>query len=59
MLKWALVFAFIAVLAGVLEFTGIAAGTGSIAKILFVLFLLMFVVIVLIGLFGVKALGKK
>lgn len=35
MLKWALVFLLISLVAGVLGFTGIAAGAAAIAKILF------------------------
>ncbi len=40
MLKWALIFAVVAVIAGLLGFTGIAeAAAGDIAKFLFFLFL--------------------
>lgn len=35
MLKWALIFFIVSLIAGVFGFTGIAAGAASIAKILF------------------------
>jgi uncharacterized membrane protein YtjA (UPF0391 family) len=59
MLKWAIIFAAIALVAGVFGFTGIAAGAAGIAKFLFVLFLVLFVAVVLIGLLGAKAISKK
>ena len=40
MLKWAIIFAVIALVAGVLGFGGVAAGAPGIAKILFVPFLI-------------------
>jgi uncharacterized membrane protein YtjA (UPF0391 family) len=49
MLRWALVFFVLAVVAAVLGFGGIAAGLASIAKILFVLFLVLFIVAALMG----------
>jgi uncharacterized membrane protein YtjA (UPF0391 family) len=59
MLKWAIIFAAIALVAGVFGFTGIAAGAAGIAKFLFVLFLVLFVAVVLIGLLGAKAISNK
>ena len=41
MLKWALIFAVISLVAGLFGFTGMAAGAAGIAKVLFVLFLLV------------------
>ncbi len=49
MLKWALFFANVAVIAGLLGFTGVAAGAASIAKFLFVLFLILCVVFLVLG----------
>jgi uncharacterized membrane protein YtjA (UPF0391 family) len=50
MLKWALVFLVISLIAGVFGFTGIAAGAAAIAKVLFFLALLLFVVFLVLGL---------
>jgi uncharacterized membrane protein YtjA (UPF0391 family) len=44
MLRWALAFFVVAVLAAVLGFTGIAIAAAGIAKILFYLFLILFLV---------------
>ncbi|MDB5512539.1 MAG: hypothetical protein JWR08_2022 [Enterovirga sp.] len=49
MLRWALIFFVISLVAGALGFTGIAAGAGRIAKILFGLFLVIAIVVVLIA----------
>lgn len=43
MLRLALGFFIVALIAGVLEFTGIAIATAGIAKILFYIFLVLFV----------------
>lgn len=58
MLKWALIFAVISLLAGVLGFSGIAAGSAGIAKLLFVLFGVVCLVFVGLVLLGVGALKK-
>jgi len=42
MLRYALIFFVIALIAGVLGFTGIAMATAGIAKLLFVIFLVLF-----------------
>lgn len=53
MLYWALVFFIIAIIAGALGFTGVAAASAGIAKIFFVLFLFIFLLLLLgIGLAG-------
>ncbi|HRK98432.1 MAG: DUF1328 domain-containing protein [Alphaproteobacteria bacterium] len=44
MLRWAIIFFVIALIAGVLGFGGIAAGAVEIARILFVVFLALFVI---------------
>lgn len=49
MLKWALIFFVVSLIAGALGFTGIAAGAGRIAKILFGIFLLLAVAVVVIA----------
>jgi uncharacterized membrane protein YtjA (UPF0391 family) len=50
MLNYAAVFLVIALVAGLLGFTGIAAGAVEIAKILFFVFLLLFVGSLILGL---------
>ena len=59
MLKWALIFAVIALVAGAFGFTGIAAGAAGIAKILFVVFLVLFVAVLLFALLGAKAIADR
>lgn len=54
MLRYALIFFIIALVAGLLGFTGIAAGAVEIARILFFVFLLLFVVSLVMGLFRRK-----
>ena len=49
-LKWALVFFLVSLVAGIFGFTGIAAGTALIAKILFFLALFLFVLFLVLGL---------
>jgi uncharacterized membrane protein YtjA (UPF0391 family) len=51
MLKWALIFLVIALIAGLLGFTGIAGTSMAIAKTLFFIFLVIFLVLLLAGLF--------
>jgi uncharacterized membrane protein YtjA (UPF0391 family) len=59
MLKWALIFAVVALVAGAFGFTGIAAGAAGIAKILFVVFLVLFVAVLLFALLGAKAIKSR
>lgn len=53
MLKWALIFLLISVVAGILGFSGIAAGAALIAKVLFgitlAIFLLFVALVILAG----------
>jgi uncharacterized membrane protein YtjA (UPF0391 family) len=51
MLRWALIFAVVAIIAGLLGFTGIAGTSIAIAKTLFFVFLVIVVVLLLAGLF--------
>ena len=55
MLRWALIFAVIAIVAGLLGFTGIAAGAAVVAKTIFYIFLGLVVVFILLGI----TIGKK
>jgi uncharacterized membrane protein YtjA (UPF0391 family) len=49
MLKWAIVFLVISLIAGALGFTGIARGAATISKVLFVLFLILFVIFLILA----------
>jgi uncharacterized membrane protein YtjA (UPF0391 family) len=56
MLKWALIFFVISVIAGVLGFSGIAAGAATISKWLFFIALAIFAVFLILGLIAGEAL---
>ena len=56
MLKWALIFLVISLVAGALGFTGVAVGAARIAKILFGVFLVIFLVLLVLGLLAGEAL---
>ena len=49
-LRWALLFFLISIVAGVLGFTGISAATADIARFLFYVFVVIFLVLVILGL---------
>ena len=49
MLKWAIIFFLISIVAGVFGFTDIAAGARGIAKILFGIFLIVFLIVLIFG----------
>jgi len=55
MLKYAIVFAVISLIAGALGFGGVAAGAAGIAKILFGLFLILAVVFLVLAALGIGA----
>jgi uncharacterized membrane protein YtjA (UPF0391 family) len=48
-LKWAIVFFIISVVAGFLGFTGVASTTRSIAKVLFFIALAIFLIVLIFG----------
>lgn len=50
MLRWALIFLVIGLVAGLLGFTGVAGASIAIAKTLFFIFMLIFVVLLIAGL---------
>ena len=58
MLKYAIIFAIISLIAGALGFTGVAAGSAAIAKVLFVVFLVLAVLFVVLALLGIGAARK-
>lgn len=49
MIKWAIIFFVISLVAGFFGFTGIAAGSRSIAKVLFFVALTIFLIILVFG----------
>ncbi|MGC1693977.1 MAG: DUF1328 domain-containing protein [Pseudolabrys sp.] len=55
MLKWAVVFLLIAIVAGIFGFTGVEQASATIAQWLFGIFLVLFIGALIIGL----ALGAK
>lgn len=52
MLRWAIIFLVIAIIAALFGFGGIAATASGIAQILFYIFLVLFVIALLFGLLG-------
>jgi uncharacterized membrane protein YtjA (UPF0391 family) len=50
LLKWALVFLVVSIIAGLLGFTGISAASADIARILFYIFVVIFLVLLILGL---------
>jgi uncharacterized membrane protein YtjA (UPF0391 family) len=50
MLKWALIFFLVSVVAGIFGFTNIAAGTATIAKWLFIAALVIFAIFLVLAL---------
>ena len=59
MLRWALIFFLISVVAGVMGFTGIAAGSATVAKTLFFLAVGLFLVFLIGGLMLGKTITGK
>jgi uncharacterized membrane protein YtjA (UPF0391 family) len=59
MLKWALIFFIVSIIAGLLGFTGVAAGAASIAKILFFLFLAVAIGIVILAVMAGKKISRS
>jgi uncharacterized membrane protein YtjA (UPF0391 family) len=49
-LKWALIFLLVSIVAGVLGFTGLSAASADIARFLFYVFVVIFLVLVVLGL---------
>ena len=50
LLKWALIFLVVSIIAGILGFTGISAASADIARILFYIFIVIFLVLQILGL---------
>jgi uncharacterized membrane protein YtjA (UPF0391 family) len=51
MLKWAIIFFLISLVAGFFGFTGVASGAKSIAKVLFFIGIAIFLVVLIFGVF--------
>ena len=51
MIKWAIIFFIISLVAGAFGFTGIAAGSAGIAKILFFIAITIFLIVLIFGVF--------
>ena len=54
MLKWALIFFIISIVAALFGFTGISVATAGIAKILFFIAVVIFLIFLAIALFAAK-----
>lgn len=52
MLRWAVTFFIIAIIAAIFGFGGIAATASGIAQILFYIFIVLFIISLVIGLLG-------
>ncbi len=50
LLKWALIFFLISIVAAVFGFTGVSLASADIARILFYIFLVIFLVLLVLGL---------
>jgi uncharacterized membrane protein YtjA (UPF0391 family) len=57
MLRWAVIFLVIALVAALLGFTGIASAAAGIAKFLFGLFLVLCLIFFILGLVAAKKIG--
>jgi uncharacterized membrane protein YtjA (UPF0391 family) len=51
MIKWAIIFFIVSVIAGFLGFTGVAAGFRTIAKVLFFIAIAIFLIVLIFGVF--------
>jgi uncharacterized membrane protein YtjA (UPF0391 family) len=49
MIKWAIIFFVISLVAGLFGFTGVAAGSKTIAKVLFFISLIIFLIVLVFG----------
>jgi len=50
LLKWALIFLVVSIIAGLLGFTGISAASADVARVLFYIFVVIFLVLLVLGL---------
>ena len=59
MLRWAVVFLILGIIAGVLGFTAIAGAAIAIAKFLFFIFIAIFIVLLILGLMAARRLTGR
>jgi uncharacterized membrane protein YtjA (UPF0391 family) len=59
MLKYAIIFAVVSLIAGALGFGGVAAGAAGIAKVFFGLFLILAVIFVVLAALGVGSIKRS
>ena len=57
MLRWALTFLVIGIIAALLGFTGVAGASFAIAKVLALVFAALFVIFLLLGLAGARRIA--
>jgi uncharacterized membrane protein YtjA (UPF0391 family) len=55
LLKWALIMLVVSLVAALFGFTGLAAASPDVARILFYIFLVIFLVLLVLGLVGARA----
>jgi uncharacterized membrane protein YtjA (UPF0391 family) len=48
-LKWALIFFVVSIVAGILGFTGVSAASADVARVLFYIFVIIFLVLLVLG----------
>jgi uncharacterized membrane protein YtjA (UPF0391 family) len=48
-LKWALIFFVISIIAGILGFTGVSVASADIARVLFYIFAVIFLILLILG----------
>jgi uncharacterized membrane protein YtjA (UPF0391 family) len=58
MLRWALIFLIVGLIAGLFGFTGIAGTSIAIAKVLFFIFIVLFVIMLIAGLIAGRKVKK-
>jgi uncharacterized membrane protein YtjA (UPF0391 family) len=58
MLRWAILFLVLGLVAGALGFTGIAGASFAIARLLFFVFIVIFAVILILGVTVMRGLGN-
>jgi len=51
MIKWAIIFFVVSVVAGWLGFSGVASGARTVAKVLFFIAVILFLVVLIFGVF--------
>jgi uncharacterized membrane protein YtjA (UPF0391 family) len=56
MLRWALIFFIISIIAGAFGFTGISAAASGVARVLFFIFIVIFLIFLVLGLMAGRAI---